>query len=154
MDGLPKRKPTRAKGYDYSSAGAYFVTICTENKEHILGHVVGGDAHIAPFVRLTQYGEVLEKYIKNEPQITKYVIMPNHIHMIIEIDRPMWASAPTKSVINIVRSIKILTTKEIGHNIFQRSFHDHIIRNEKDYTEIYTYIENNPARWAEDCYYQ
>ena len=63
-------------------------------------------------------------------------------------------SVPTKSVVNIIRSIKILTTKEIGYSIFQRSYHDHIIRNEKDYTEIYQYIENNPARWAEDRYYQ
>ena len=90
MEELPKRKPNRLKDYDYNSAGAYFITICTQDKKCILGTVVGGDAHIAPFVRLTSYGEILEKYIRNEPQITHYVIMPNHIHMIIEIDGPMW----------------------------------------------------------------
>ena len=150
---LPKRKPTRIKEYDYSTAGAYFVTVCTKDRKQILSSIVGGDAHIAPCVRLTQYGKIVDKYIKNEPQITHYVIMPNHIHMIIEIDGPMWASVPTKSVISIVRSIKILTTKEIGHSIWQRSFHDHIIRNEKDYKEIAEYIENNPAKWAEDCFH-
>ena len=80
--------------------------------------------------------------------------MPNHIHLIVQIDGGRtWASAPTKSIPSIVRSLKTLTTKEIGESIFQRSYHDHIIRNEKDYREIWEYIENNPRKWMLDRYY-
>ena len=85
--------------------------------------------------------------------------MPNHIHLIIQIDNgTMWASSPTKQpqsnkVSNIVRSIKTLTTKEIGKPIFQRSFHDHIIRGENDYLKIWNYIDTNPSKWKDDCFY-
>ena len=77
--------------------------------------------------------------------------MPNHIHLLIRINGTMWASSPTVS--SLIRSFKILTTKEIGYPIFQRSFYDHIIRNENDYNEIWKYIENNPFKWLEDQYY-
>ncbi|MBR2476768.1 MAG: hypothetical protein IKB50_01385 [Clostridia bacterium] len=60
--------------------------------------------------------------------------------------------APT-SIVSIVRSLKTLVTKEIGHPIFQRSFHDHIIRNEQDYKMIWEYIDTNPIRWEDDCFY-
>ncbi len=59
----------------------------------------------------------------------------------------MRASSPTNRIANIVRSIKALTTKEIGKPIFQRSYYDHIIRNQDDYNEIWEYIENNPKKW-------
>ena len=156
--GLPKRKRNRLKYYDYSTNGMYFVTICTKGREKILSNIVGGDAHIALFVELTNYGKIVDKYINNinskYPNITvdKYVIMPNHIHLMIRIDGTMWASSPT-TISDIVRSLKILTTKEIGKSIFQRSFHDHIIRDDADYLKIWNYIETNPARWREDCFY-
>ena len=74
--------------------------------------------------------------------------MPDHIHMIVQIENgSMRASTPTNRISNIVRSIKTLTTKEIGNPIFQRSYYDHIIRNQKDYNEIFEYIENNPKKW-------
>ena len=152
---LPKRKPTRLSQYDYSQNGYYFVTICTKNKQKILCDIVGDDAHIVP----KKYGEIVQKYIDNVPEIKKYVIMPNHIHLIIQIDNgTMWASSPTKQpqsnkVSNIVRSIKTLTTKEIGKPIFQRSFHDHIIRGENDYLKIWNYIDTNPSKWKDDCFY-
>ena len=116
---LPKRKPTRLSQYDYSQNGYYFVTICTKNKQKILCDIVGDDAHIVP----KKYGEIVQKYIDNVPEIKKYVIMPNHIHLIIQIDNgTMWASSPTKQpqsnkVSNIVRSIKTLTTKKLA-NLF------------------------------------
>ncbi|MBR6503112.1 MAG: transposase [Clostridia bacterium] len=147
---LPKRKPTRLKDYDYSQNGYYFITICTKEKQKILCNIVGDDAHIVP----KEYGQTVEKYLCSENQIEKYVIMPNHIHMIIKIDSgTMWASSPTKSVSNIIRSFKTLVTKEIGKPIFQRSFHDHIIRGEQDYKEIWSYIDSNPMRWKEDKFY-
>jgi hypothetical protein len=65
----------------------------------------------------------------------------------------MWASSPTQSISQKIKSFKILVTKEFGKNIFQRSFHDHIIRGEKDYLKIWNYIDTNPQKWREDCFY-
>ena len=91
---------------------------------------------------------VVEKYINNVTEITKYVIMPDHIHMIIKIENgTMWASSPTNRVTTIVRSLKTLTTKEIGKPIFQRSYYDHVIRNQNDYNDVWEYIENNPKKY-------
>jgi len=92
----PFRKQMRLKDYDYSKAEYYFVTICALNRREILGQVVGGDAHIALSVLLSKIGAITEKYIKNidskygKVYVDKYVIMPNHIHMIIVLkDRAM-----------------------------------------------------------------
>lgn len=147
------RKPNRLKNYDYSSQGAYFITICTLDRKCILSHIVGGDALIAPQTNLTHFGEIAREYIESMPGIDKYVIMPNHIHLLIAIDGPMKASAPTISVPNLIRSFKVLVSKEIGQSIWQRSYHDHIIRDEEDYLNHLQYIENNPAKWSEDKYY-
>ena len=160
--------------YDYGQAGAYFVTVCTQGRKCILSTIVGGDAHIAPNstntvgadahigprVVLTDTGAVVEKYLTTIPGIGEYVIMPNHVHMILRISSddllqgPMWASAPTRaSVPNLIRSWKTLVTKELGRSIWQRSYYDHIIRSEKDYWQILRYIEENPAKWCDDTYY-
>ena len=147
------RKPNRLKNYDYSSQGAYFITICTLDRKCTLSHIVGGDALIAPQTNLTHCGEIARKYIESMPGIDKYVIMPNHIHLLIAIDGPMKASAPTISVPNLIRSFKVLVSKEIGQSIWQRSYHDHIIRDEEDYLNHLQYIVNNPAKWSEDNYY-
>ena len=147
---LPKRKRTRLKDFDYSQNGYYFITICTKDKEKLLCEIVWDDAHIVP----SPYGVVIEKYIKSIVGIDKYVIMPNHIHLIIKIDSgTMWASSPTKSISQLIKSFKIIVTKEIGKPIFQRSFYDHIIRNENDYLKIWNYIDTNPMKWNEDCFY-
>ena len=118
--------------------------------------VVGADAHIGPRIELSEYGKIVEKYMQRIPGIGKYVIMPNHIHMIIEIlteDGSMWASTPTQSVSQRVRSFKTLVSKESGVSLWQRSFYDHVIRSEADYLSIWQYIDENPAYWAEDEYY-
>ena len=147
---LPDRKWNRYPEYDYSQSGAYFITICTQDRRKILCDIVGVDAHIDP----KPCGQIVEKYIRNVPEIEKYVIMPDHIHMIIRLDNgSMWASTPTNNpqhnrISNIVRSIKTLTTKEIGEPIWQRSYYDHIIRNQADYNEVWEYIENNPLKWV------
>ena len=149
----PVHKSLRLKDFDYSSNYAYFVTICTKNRKSILGKViVGDDAYIVPHVALTRYGRIVEKYIRSIAGIDKYVIMPNHLHMIIIKNGSMRASTPT-TVSSDVRSMKVMVTKEIGFSIWQRSFYDHIIRNEDDYREIWEYIDNNPAKWAEDRYF-
>ena len=148
---LHERQRNRLREFDYSQNGAYFITICTQDRKQILSEIVGDDAHIVP----KPYGMVAEKYIRNVPQIEKYVIMPDHIHMIIRLDDgSMWASTPTDGklkpknrIAGIVRSIKVLTAKEIGESIFQRSYYDHVIRNQNDYNEVWEYIENNPKAW-------
>ena len=139
----------RLPDYDYNQNGAYFITVCTKDRVPCLSDVknVGDDAHIVPQIKLKQIGKIVDKYIKNIPEIDKYVIMPDHIYFILRLsDGTMWASSPTKNVSNIVRSLKTMVTKEIGYSVFQRSFYDHVIRNEEDYVEIWDYIENNPLK--------
>jgi len=147
---MGQRKATRLSECDYATPGAYFVTICTKNRAPILSRVVGDDAHIVP----SGYGQVVERYIRSIPGIDKYVLMPNHIHKIIRIEvGPMWASAPTQSISSRIKSFKTLVTKTIGVSIFQRSFYDHVIREEQDYRDVWNYIDQNPARWREDELY-
>lgn len=142
---LSQRKKIRVGEYDYSQCGAYFVTICTQNRRPILSNIVGDDAHIVP----KRYGQIAEKYLKNAAEIEKYVIMPDHIHMLIRLEEQgaEKRSPQASRIASIVRSIKTLTTKEIGEPIFQRSYYDHAIRNQRDYNEIWEYIENNPRKW-------
>ena len=158
---MKKRKKNRLADYDYSQPGAYFVTVCTIDHKCILGTVVGADAHIGPSVVLTTAGKVVEKYIKSIPGIGAYVIMPNHVHMILHISAknalqgPMWASAPTEaSIPSMVRSWKVLVSKELGESIWQRSYYDHVIRDEQDYVTKVQYIEENPAKWFYDDYFR
>ena len=146
--------------YDYSQSGAYFVTVCTKDRKCLLGTIVGGDAHIAPHMELSSAGIVVEKYLRSIPGLGEYVIMPNHVHMILHISAsnilqgPMWASAPTGANIPaLIRSWKILVSKELGASIWQRSYYDHIIRNERDYLIRVQYIQENPAKWFFDDYY-
>ena len=84
-------------------------------------------------------------------RVDKYVIMPNHIHLIIVIQSGRTQFAPTIS--RIIKQFKGKITKQVGFCIWQKSFYDHIIRDEKDYLRIWEYIENNPVKWAEDKYY-
>ena len=157
---LPKRKPTRLKGYEYSTPGAYFITICVKDRKQLLSKIiVGDDAHIVPKSHISNYGLICDKYINNinikyeNVTIDKYVIMPNHIHLIIFLHGTMRASSPTKNIETIIRSFKTLVTKERGYSIWQRSYHDHIIRGEKDYQKIWEYIDTNVIRWEKDFLY-
>ena len=154
---LEKRKPNRLKNYDYSSAGAYFITVCTENRRNLLWKNVGANIVRPCENALSKYGEIVKKDIDmisekyEKVSVDKYVIMPNHIHLIIvisadEIGRPM--VAPTIS--RVVKQLKGAVTKECGFSVWQKGFHDHIIRGENDYNEIWEYIESNPSKWSED----
>ena len=158
---MPSRKRNRLADYDYSQPGAYFITVCTKDKRCILSTIVGGDAHIAPRTKLTAIGAIVEKYTRSIPGIAEYVIMPNHVHMILRISAneslqgPMWASAPTDaSIPNLIRSWKVLISKELGQSVWQKSYYDHIIRDEYDYLVKARYIEENPARWSSDDYFK
>ena len=134
-----RRKGNRLPEFDYGQSGAYFVTICTRDRRKILSQVAGSDARVI----LKPAGIVLERYIRNAPEVEKYVIMPDHVHMIVRLN----GDGLSSKLSGIVRAIKALTTKEIGMSIFQRSYYDHVIRNQQDYNEIWEYIDNNPRKW-------
>ena len=167
---LPKRKPTRLKEYDYSTAGAYFVTICTHKRKRLFSSIIVGAIHESPENKLTQCGEIVQKIIESLPKrfnvsIPKYVIMPNHIHMLIEIDDNVPNRAIRESPLQNQRSIidklvgflKMNVSNEIHKTfdgeIWQRSFHDHIIRGKADYDKIWEYIDTNVLKWKNDCFY-
>ncbi len=174
---MQKRKPTRLKDYDYSQNGAYFITICVKDRKQLLSTIVGddalivpntnsphhytirADAHIRPQNKLSEIGLLCDKYINNinikydDITVDKYVIMPNHIHLIISIHGTMRASSPTRGVVDVIRSLKTMVTREIGYPIWQRSYHDHIIRGENDYQKIWEYIDTNVVKWKDDCFY-
>ena len=161
---LPKRKRTRLEDYDYSSSGAYFVTICTKDKRRILCDVVRDGALDVPYIRLKSYGKLLDYEIKKSMdvykhiKIDKYVIMPNHIHMIIIIldDLSGTSRAPSRTnetLPSFVSMIKRFTNKKCGRQLWHRSFYDRIIRNRDEYEKIWKYIDENPLKWEEDEYY-
>lgn len=157
MDSLPKRKQNLLTGYDYSQPGCYFVTICSRDREHLFGCVVGADVLIGPHVQLSEIGAIVEQTISQIPSVDKYIVMPNHVHILLRLpvanNGPMGTSAPTQSVPWIVRYLKRTVTMACGKTVWQRGYHDHIIRNEADYLRIWDYIDTNPAKWREDCYY-
>lgn len=161
---LPKRKPNRLKNFDYSTPGCYFITICTKEKRCILGQVVGGGALDAPKIQLSTIGKIVDRHILGGNRIAgmsiiKYVIMPNHIHMLLQVDKNATigtprASSPTNAVIpRFVAALKRFCSTDAGANLFQRSYHDHIVRSDDDFLKIWNYIDGNPAKWTEDCFY-
>ena len=171
---LPKRKPTRLKNFDYSSAGAYFVTICIRDRKRILSDIIkpvgvgAFDDPLTPQIQLTEIGKITEKYLlssKNIPgvKIDRYVIMPDHIHVIIFLYPDEYASnkdgssrapTPTNEMLpHIVSTFKRFCNKEIGNNIFQRGYIEHIIRDREDYETRAKYIYENPIRWYYDELY-
>ena len=158
MRELPTRKPNRLKGYDYSQDGYYFITICVKNRHGLLWNPPVGARIARP--SLSDIGEVVKKAIENIPNIyksitvNKYTIISNHIHLILVIcsDHGRAMRAPTIST--IINQMKGYVTKIIGYSIWQKLFHDRIIRNKADYLKIWKYIDENPIRWEEDCFYQ
>ena len=170
---LPQRKLQRLKNFDYSQNGAYFITICTHEKAHLFGEIVDGQ------MELNEYGKIVEKHIEKVNKlydgviVKKYCIMPNHIHIIIVICRERIACVPqfnsTKMIIpKIIQSFKSSITKEFREikgthtmrsllqqqsEIWQKSYHDHIIRNEAEYDKIWQYIDTNTFKWELDKYY-
>ena len=149
----PVRKPTRIPNYDYSKDNYYFVTICTYEKKCIFGTVreIGRYGKIA-----ADSIDTLSSHYSNV-SIDKYVVMPNHIHMIVVIVCKIEISDnPTLS--QIIGAYKSEVTRLIhqsapNEQIWQRSFHDHVIRNQRDYDRIWNYIHTNPMRWDKDCFY-
>lgn len=149
----PNRKRNRLSEYDYSQNGAYFITVCTQDREKILSNIVGDGFPVPTSIGLIaeEYiGRIEEKYLA--VSVDQYVIMPDHIHMLIRIDKGTGNPSPTLG--NVVGWYKYQLTKDAnqrmdtpGARLFQRSYYDHVIRNQKDYDEIWEYIDNNPRKW-------
>lgn len=159
------RKRCRLPDYDYSQSGACFITICTKGRRKILSEIVGADLPGGPQIRLTAYGQIADKHIRamnefyDHISVDRYVIMPDHIHLLLQIhgteNGPPRTVVPTKysAVSLFVGTLKRFCNREYGMNIWQSRSYDHVIRGEQDYQEIWTYIENNPAKWYKEHFY-
>ena len=153
---LPVRKLQRLKGFDYSTPTSYFVTVCTHEKKCIFGHPS----------QLNTYGMIAHDHVSMLPahfpglQINHFVVMPNHVLILLTVnwgDVPDGHSFPNLSA--IIGSYKSGVSRAIHQSnpalpVWQKSFHDHIPRTEKDFQEIWKYIDENPHNWDSDKYHQ
>ena len=156
----PKRKQNRLTEYDYSTPNAYFITVCTQNRKNLFWKDVGAAIGRPEDIPLTELGAIVQRSIGDIPNhypaitVDNYVVMPNHIHLLLQINtdingRPM--AAPTIST--VINQIKDVIPKKAGFPIWQKGFYDHVIRGEQDYLDIWNYIEGNPGKWKEDKLY-
>jgi putative transposase len=182
---MKKRKANRLKGYDYSKDNLYFVTNCVKNNLCCLGKIIPvgtgrdlsvrdpsvGDESENQFdiiykVELNQYGLIVDQRINwliNQYEyvdIHNYVIMPNHIHLILEIDshKVKGLEIKVKSLSSLMGALKTTSSNQIHNAGFEafawhRSFHDSIIRSDKAYQNIFYYIDENPQKWFEDEFF-
>ena len=166
---LPARKNLRLTDYDYNTPGAYFITICTHNRRNMWSRIVGA-IHESPAPHLTDWGNIADRVIRDLPEnigvtVDRYVIMPNHIHMILMINDSDYQRAIRESplrgrsiISKAVGYIKMNASKSIRNqygdiSVWQRGYYDHIIRNEQDYITIANYIDENPLKWKLDKLY-
>jgi REP element-mobilizing transposase RayT len=158
---LHHRRSIRLKGYDYSQAGAYFLTICTQHRKCLFGEIIDGEVHLNPAGQIisdswewlaTQYPYV---------DLDAWVIMPNHLHGIVVIsDQGGSRTALTekrKPIGRLVGAFKTVSTKRINEfhktpamKLWQRNYWEHIVRNASELNRLREYIRNNPAKWALD----
>ncbi|WP_019504434.1 transposase [Pleurocapsa sp. PCC 7319] len=164
------RRSIRLKGYDYSQAGFYFVTICCYQRQCLFGDIVNG------LMQLNQYGEIVAETYQSLSfrysyiNLDEWIIMPNHFHGIIVLtDKPcrgVSRNAPTppinskpkrKPLGRLIGAFKTVSTKKInlirnapGSSVWQRNYYEHIIRNQKSLNNIRQYIINNPISWNVD----
>ena len=172
-------KSTRLPNWDYGKDAAYFVTICTQNREHYFGEITDG------MMQLSEIGLIVEnewmKTFQMRPdmnlQMDEYVVMPNHFHAIIIIGENEYNTPfrnamhcvstdgeyknkfgpQSKNLASIIRGFKIGVTKNVRKThadfAWQSRYHDHIIRNDQSFDKIKDYIRNNPMKWADDKFY-
>lgn len=164
MNKLQTRKQIRLKDYDYSNNGCYFVTICTKNripflwKTTLAGNLrlLDSDFHHT----LSEYGLIVDKAIKDIPvhypyvTVEEYVIMPDHIHLLLTIsqcdDNGILLFVPNCSLSTIVGQLKRIVSMKTGISLWQKSYYEHIIRNENDYQQTCEYIQNNPLKYKDN----
>ena len=155
------RKPNRLKEYDYGEVGCYFVTLCTHKRaclfqmENPVGNGLSAVPHIPNQIVHRWIRETQNKF--DSIAFEKYVVMPDHLHFLINIKERHTG----RSLQDIMRFFKTMTTNEyikgvksgrlppFEQKLWQKSYYDHVVRNQQDYNEVWEYIENNPAKWME-----
>ena len=145
------RKSPRLKKYDYSQCGMYFVTICTHEKRRLFGDI--NMLNTFGCIAETELLEIGQHH--NSVSVEKYVVMPNHIHAVIFIDHRQENTPSLSQIIGwykagVSRKIRIIEPNLV---VWHRSFYDRVIRNEKEFLNIWTYIDENPLRWELDEHY-
>ena len=150
MQDEPKRKPLRLPEFQYTQAAYYFVTVCCKGKAPFFGRIVGNGLDRSAAVCLSRCGEIADADLRALPQhfpgvqVLKYVIMPDHLHLILALD------GQSASVPQILASYKSGVSRKCGRAVWQKSYYDHVIRGRKDFEEICRYIDNNPQkRWLQ-----
>ncbi len=165
----PTRKLIRLQEYDYSTPNAYFITICTENRQYLFWKTeipVGTVIDRPQVVPLSRYGTIVKNAIEAIPEhypdvtVDNYVIMPNHVHLLLQIHGSILAAkggrsmnAPTgqaPTISRIIKNTKAAVSKQTGKSIWQKSFYDHVIRSDADYAQAWEYIDGNPPKWVKD----
>ncbi len=157
------RKTVRLQEYNYNTAGAYFLTICTEKRKCILSRIVWTGVLDGPQVCLSPLGIIADKYIRQlhdfyqDISVEGYVIMPNHIHILLQVkegpSRTPVSTIQNSVVSRFVSTFKRFCNREYGTNIWQRGAYDHIIRDQTDFDQHLRYIQENPFGWQKDEYY-
>ena len=141
------RRSIRLQGFDYSSAGAYFVTIVAWRREMLFGDVVDGE------MKLNQIGEIVSdkwRWLESQYEYVElgaWIVMPNHFPGILVINGRGGLIGAFKTV--STKHINLLRNTE-GQVVWQRNYYEHIIRNEREWENIHSYIESNPSMWADD----
>jgi len=167
---IQKRKAMRLRNYNYNQAGAYFITICIQNRECLLGEIREGNLY------LNDYGKIVEQvwnqlpdHFSNKIEIDAAVVMPNHFHgIIVNCEDKIKANIKEQPIFyhqktqlgNVIAYFKYQTTKLInqkrnmaGVKIWQRNYYDHIIRNQESLAILQKYVIENPLRWTNDQLY-
>ncbi|MFN2396395.1 MAG: transposase [Bacteroidales bacterium] len=157
---------SRLSGWDYSSPGRYFITICTKEMISYFGYIDAGVMHLNDLGKFSsEYMKRINDHYENF-KVHNYVVMPNHLHAIIEIrkrtsDKSQAEFGPlvSKSLSSLINQYKGKITKYANENNlpwggWQERFHDHIIRNDFTYNKIYQYISQNPSNWQSDRYFR
>ena len=151
MKDFPRRKNTRLKEFDYSQFGYYFITICMKNRKKFFSKIENS------IVVLSKFGKIIDEVLMNIPscynvEIDCYIIMPDHIHLIIILDKD--ENKKNYSLSDVMGKFKSFSCKKIREVLeddekfeWQKSFYDRIIRNEKELYQIRKYIKENPLRW-------
>lgn len=154
----PRRRPLRLAGYDYTTAGCYFITICTYQRQELFKTFVGADLRVRPSpdnIPLRWLWELEQKYAVC---VDIYAILPDHVHMILVIpgghigpplpEMVKWYKTQTTNA--MIRSVQAGQLPRFSEHIWQRGYYDHIIRNDKDLESARQYIQNNPLKWILD----
>ena len=168
-----KKRPSslRLRSHDYGSTGAYFVTLCTCRRERLFGEIVDGDVRLNDTGRIVVSEWLRSAAIRPEIDLDAFVVMPNHLHGIVVIDAPVGATdrvgahgraplhprRPSRSLGSFVAGFKSAATTRVNAlrgtpraPLWQRNYHDRVIRDEDELNRIRTYINDNPLHWADD----